>query len=49
MDLTIWKEAKKRNNMTIADIAEKAGLPKVRCKIFLQDMSPRPVLTQYRQ
>ena len=44
MDLTLWKEAKKRNKLTIADIAEKAGLPKGTVQNIFAGYVPSPRL-----
>lgn len=44
MDLTRWIEAKKNNKMTIADIAEKAGLPKGTVQNIFAGYVPSPRL-----
>lgn len=48
MDLTIWKDAKKRNNMTIADIAKKAGLPKGTVQNIFAGYVPSPRIDTVR-
>lgn len=42
MDLTRWLEAKKRNRMTIAEIAERAGLPKGTVQNIFAGYIPNP-------
>lgn len=42
MDLTKWKEAKKQNKMTIADIAERAKLPKGTVQNIFAGYIPNP-------
>ena len=42
MELTEWKKAKKQNGMTIADIAEKANLPKGTVQNIFAGYVPSP-------
>lgn len=44
MDLTKWLEAKKQKKMTIADIAEKSGLPKGTVQNIFAGYVPSPRL-----
>lgn len=44
MDLTEWKKAKKQKGMTIADIAEKANLPKGTVQNIFAGYVPSPRL-----
>lgn len=44
MDLTKWIEAKKKKKMTIADIADKAGLPKGTVQNIFAGYVPSPRL-----
>lgn len=48
MDLTLWKEAKKSRNLTIADIAERAGLPKGTVQNIFAGYVPNPRLDTVR-
>lgn len=48
MDLTEWKKAKKQKGMTIADIAEKANLPKGTVQNIFAGYVPSPRLDTVR-
>ena len=48
MDLTQWKEAKKRNNLTIAEIAKRAELPKGTVQNIFAGYIPNPRIDTVR-